>query len=267
MSSPTPGADPARAFAGVADAYDSARPSYPLDAAHWLVDDPEAVVLELGAGTGKLTEQLAAVTPRVVATDPLEPMLDRLRHRVPRVAVARAAAEAIPMTARSVDVVAVGQAFHWFDLALALPEIARVLRPGGRLALVWNLRDERVPWVRRLSAALGGPEPLSDPTHALQSSHLFGYVETAEFRFWQPLDRARLRDLVRSRSYIATRPEAEQQQVLAAVDRIYDDYAHERDGVLLPYRTFCYRAVVRAPAVPEDDRAEPDDGSLIIDFP
>ena len=267
MSSPSSGADPAHAFAGVADAYDRARPSYPVDAAHWLVDDPEAVVLELGAGTGKLTEQLASVAHRVIATDPLEPMLDRLRQRVPRVAAARASAEAIPLAARSVDTVVAGQAFHWFDQALALPEIARVLRPGGRLALVWNLRDERVPWVRRLSAALGGPEPISDPTHALLSSHLFGFVETAEFRLWQPLDRDGLRDLVRSRSYIATRPEAEQQEVLAAVDRIYDDYAHDRDGVLLPYRTLCYRAVVRAPAVPEDDRAEPDDGSLIIDFP
>ena len=75
------------------------------------------------------------------------------------------------------------------DLDRALPEIARVLRPGGHLALVWNLRDERIPWVKRLGALIGTQEQQNDPTHALLSSNLFGFVETSTFRFWQPLDR------------------------------------------------------------------------------
>src|SRR3954453_4942301 len=199
--------DPARSFAGVADAYDRARPTYPREAAAWLVGAEHAPLLQLGAGSAKLTKQLQALGHRVLATDPLPAMLAHLVTRLPHTHAVVAAAEHIPLRARSVDVVVGAQAFHWFDLDRALPEIARVLRPGGHLALVWNLRDERIPWVRRLGALIGTQEQQNAPTHALLSSHLFGFVETTTFRFWKPLDRERLRDLVRSRSNIATMPE------------------------------------------------------------
>ena len=263
---------PALSFGEVADAYDRARPTYPREAASWLVGRDRARVLELGAGTGKLTEQLQALGHRVVATDPLEPMLRHLVARLPQAQVALAAAEAIPLRARTVDVVVGAQAFHWFDLDRALPEIARVLRPGGHLALVWNLRDERIPWVKRLGALIGTQEQDNDPTHALLSSHLFGYVETSTYRFWQQVDRPRLHDLVRSRSNVVAMTPTERERLLRKVDELYDAYGRGADGMLLPYVTHCYKAVVRPPAVEEDPVAPAvrDDGgdadALLIDF-
>ena len=263
--------DPALSFAGVADAYDRARPAYPREAAGWLVGRPRARVLELGAGTGKLTDELVGLGHEVVASDPLGAMLGHLVSRHPRVPAVLAAAERIPLRARSVDVVVSAQAFHWFDADRALPEIARVLRPGGHLALAWNVRDERVPWVKRLGRLVGPPPARDlDPTHVLLSSHLFGFVEQQTFRSWQQLDRARLRDLVLSRSNVAVMGQAERDRVLAEVDALYDGYGRGHDGMLLPYVTHCYKAVVRPPAVDEDDGPVRDDGgdadALLIDF-
>jgi ubiquinone/menaquinone biosynthesis C-methylase UbiE len=263
----------ALSFGGVADSYDRARPSYPPEAAAWLVHSEFAHVLELGAGTGRLTERLQALGHRVIATDPLEPMLRHLVARLPDTRAVLATAEQIPLRARSVDVVVGAQAFHWFDLPRALPEIARVLRPGGHVGLVWNLRDDRVPWVRRLGSLIGTQER-NDPTHALQSSHLFGFVESATYRFWQPLDRPRLRDLVVSRSAIAVMSEPERDRVLRKVDALYEEYGRGPDGMLMPYVTHCYRAVVRPPALVEEQGRSPggpgrDDGDsdpLLIDL-
>jgi SAM-dependent methyltransferase len=263
---------PALSFGAVADAYERGRPSYPREAAAWLVGTRPATLLELGAGTGKLTDQLVALGHQVIATDPLEEMLRHLTARLPGTLVARAAAERIPLRARSVDAVLGAQSFHWFDLGRALPEIARVLRPGGHLALVWNQRDERIPWVRRLGALIGTQEQENDPTHALLASHLFGFVETTTFRFWQPLNRERLRDLVLSRSNVATMPAIQREGVLREVDDLYAGYGRGADGMLLPYITHCYKAVVRPPAL-DSDEPHPhtsDDGgdadALLIDF-
>jgi hypothetical protein len=133
---------------------------------------------------------------------------------------------------------------------------------------VWNQRDDRVPWVRRLSALLGTTHgQQNDPTHALLSSHLFGFVETSTYRFWQQLDRPRLRDLVLSRSNVAVMPEAEQDRVLRKVDDLYEEYGRGPDGMLLPYVTRCFRAVVRPPALVQEEEPDTDDGpALLIDF-
>lgn len=280
MSEPEPETSPARpgpvhpalSFGAVADAYDRGRPGYPREAAAWLAGPRPATLLEVGAGTGKLTGQLVALGHRVVATDPLDEMLRHLAGRLPGTLVVRAAAERIPLRARSVDAVVGAQSFHWFDLSRALPEIARVLRPGGHLALVWNQRDERIPWVKRLGDLIGTQEQENDPTHALLSSHLFGFVDTTTFRFWQPLDRERLRDLVLSRSNIATMPSIQREGVLRKADDLYAEYGRGADGMLLPYLTHCYKAVVRPPALDSDEphpRASDDGGdadALLIDF-
>lgn len=262
---------PALSFAGVADAYDRARPSYPADAAKWLAGTNPKSVLELGAGTGKFTALLQALGHRILATDALAPMLSHLRNRVPDAVPVQAVAEQIPLPARSVDVVVSAQAFHWFDLKRALPEIARVLRPGGSIALVWNEPDERIPWVRRLEEIIGTQHPDVDPTHSLLSSHLFGFVEQERFRVWQDLDRDLLRDLAASRSSIATLEEAERSRALQRVDALYEEYGRGADGMRLPYLTRCWRAVVRPQSVDEpvtDRRDEPGDDtdSLLIDF-
>jgi SAM-dependent methyltransferase len=273
--------EPARSFGGVADAYDRGRPSYPREAAAWLTSEQPLTVLELGAGTGKLTEQLVALGHDVHATEPDPRMLAILEKNHPGIRVSQAPAEEIPAGDSTYDVVVSGQAFHWFDPDRALPEIARVLKPRGRLSLVWNQRDERIPWVKRLGRIIGTQEHLTDPGELLARSTLFGEVEHESFRFWQVVDRASVQDLVRSRSNVAVLPPAEQEAKMAEVLAFYDDYGRGMDGMQLPYAASCFRAEALDRVVPtltstgstEDDKEAGNvvsDGSstdlLLIDF-
>ncbi len=279
--------DPSLSFGSVAQAYDRGRPSYPREAASWLSAESPISVLELGAGTGKFTEQLVALGHDVHATDPDADMLARLQERFPDIRTSQSSAEEIPAGDRSYDAVVCAQAFHWFDHSRALPEIARVLKSGGRLGLVWNQRDERVPWVRRLGKMIGNQEQSVDPAKALDESGLFGELEESSFRFRQKIDRVSIKDLVLSRSNIATLSAPAQEAKLAEVLDFYDEFDRGMDGLQLPYATTCYRARVVSGPVPttkvesdEQDEAEqaadeaaanePSDGSdadlLLIDF-
>ena len=234
---------PATSFASVADAYERARPGYPDEAVRWLAGDEPRDVVDLGAGTGKLTRSLAALGHRVTAVEPVEEMRAHL-GALEGVTALAAGAEELPLPDASADVATCAQSFHWFDHDRALPEIARVLRPGGRLALVWNTRDEREPWVRRLSDLIGSETVgCGDAHEPLAASGLFGPVERAEFACEQLLDRGLLRDLVLSRSYCAKLPPAEREPVLARVAALYDEVAGPQ-GLVLPYVTECFRAAV-----------------------
>jgi SAM-dependent methyltransferase len=233
---------PATSFAAVADEYERARPEYPLEAVRWLAGDEPADVVDLGAGTGKLTRGLVALGHRVTAVEPLEEMLERLRRAAPQARAVTGAAEQLPLPDASADVVACAQAFHWFDAQPALREIARVLRPGGRVALVWNIRDDRERWTAGLNDMIGREAVDSrDAETPLAASGLFEPVEVAVFSFVQRLGRAELLDLVRSRSYCAVMEPRERDAVLARVSALYDVHAGP-DGIDLPYRTRCYRA-------------------------
>jgi len=236
-------AERAASFARVADAYEQARPGYPADAVLWLAGETPCDVVDLGAGTGKLTRTLAALGHHVVAVEPLGEMLDRLRAAVPGATAVAGSAESMPLPDGAADVVACAQAFHWFDHEPALAEIARVLRPGGRIALVWNVRDERVPWVSELSDAMVGRTGVDRGAAApIEQSGLYGPVEHATFEHTQTVDRDALRALVLSRSYCAVLPEEERAPILGRVDRLFDE--HARDGLLtLPYVVECFRAV------------------------
>ena len=235
-------AERAASFARVADAYEQARPGYPADAVLWLAGETPCDVVDLGAGTGKLTRSLAALGHHVVAVEPLGEMLDRLRATVPGVTAVMGSAESMPLPDGAADVVACAQAFHWFDQEPALAEIARVLRPGGRVGLVWNVRDERVPWVSELSDAMVGRTGVDRGAAApIEQSGLYGPVEHATFEHTQTVDRDALRALVLSRSYCAVLPEEERAPILGRVDRLFDE--HARDGLLtLPYVVECFRA-------------------------
>jgi len=270
--------DRARSFGSVAEAYDRGRPTYPAEAAAWLAGGEAKVVLELAAGTGKLTRELVDQGHAVFATEPDEAMLEVLRERVPEVSAKVATAESIPANDRSVDVVVVAQAFHWFDHDVALAEIARVLKPGGHLALVWNSRDERIPWVRRMGDILGRQDlDTSSADHLVQSEH-FGFVEEATFKHWQEVNRETILDLARSRSTVTTMGEADREEHLARVLAFYDDYGRGMDGMQIPYVTRCYRAVVvdrdeattSGPDEPSQEGPVVSDGSdtdmLLIDF-
>jgi len=245
----------ARSFGPVADAYERGRPGYNPDAARWLVGRDAASVLELGAGTGKLTAELVALGHDVHATDPDAKMLAVLGQRVPQARTTVASAEELPAGDRSVDVVVAAQAFHWFDHEVALPEIARVLKPGGALALVWNRRDSRIPWVRRLGALIGTQDQLADPTEVLAVSGLFEPPESETSMYWQDINRDTLVDLVSSRSNIAVLDEATREAKLAEVVAFYDDFGRGYDGMVLPYVTSCFRARVidRSAGRPDDD--------------
>ena len=232
----------ATSFGSVADVYDRARPDYPPAAVEWLTGAPPLDVVDLGAGTGKLTRGLAALGHRVTAVEPLPAMLDRLRAGVPAAAAVLGTAELIPLADGAADVVTAGQAFHWFDHGPALAEIARVLRPGGRLSLVWNTRDERDPWVERLSDVIGSEDASGvDRFAGVLEGDLFGPVERTTFEHAQKLTRETLRDLVLSRSCCAVRAAEERVPVLEAVDALFDEHS-VGDEIRLPYVTVCFRA-------------------------
>ncbi|MCP2030337.1 SAM-dependent methyltransferase [Okibacterium sp. HSC-33S16] len=241
----------AQSFGQAAETYAKARPSYPAQAVDWLVPEGASRVLDLGAGTGKLTEVLVARGLDVVAIDPSGQMLDELSKRLPAVEAIVGTAELLPLPDASVDAVTVAQAWHWIDAQAAVPEIARVLRPGGALGLVWNTRDESVDWVAELGEIMGGTahydledgEPTIGPP--------FGATERWQTTWTQTLNRDELLDLVRSRSYVLVTSDAEQRATLAAVTELIERHPALRgsENVELPYLTECYRA-----RLPEDGR-------------
>ena len=271
----------ARSFDTVAGAYDRGRPSYPTAAAEFMVGADQKTVLEVGAGTGKLTEQLVALGHDVHATDPSSLMLGVLTDRLPGVRTSVARAEELPMLDGSVDVVVCAQAFHWFDQEAALAEFARVLRPGGHLALAWNTRDVKVPWVRKLGAIIGDQDDDIRVPDSLVRSTSFGFVEESSHRFWQVVIRESLCDMALSRSSVAVLDRPDREAKLAQVRGFYDDYGRGADGMQLPWITRCFRATViehpwsvpRREGAYEDDGLEPTqpiqpevDESLLIDF-
>lgn len=250
---------PGQAFRKVADAYDRARPSYPDEAVSWLTGTGRSLVLELAAGSGRLTEVLHHQGQRVIALDALPEQLAVLRDRVP-VAHVAGAAEQLPLPSRSVDLVVCGQAFQWFDAGAALREAARVLRPGGVIALAWNTYDTSVPWVRRLKALIspeGAVDDLDTRTMPLLSTPYFGFVEQRRFRFWQTHTAASLLDLTQSMHHVATMREPQREKLLLQVRALYDDFDRGHDGMQLPWVTCCYRAVVRHEELPPEQSPPP----------
>jgi SAM-dependent methyltransferase len=182
--------EPARlsaSFGSAAAAYATHRPDYAQAAVRWVLHAAQGPrVLDLGAGTGKLTGTLLDVGADVVAVEPDPAMLAELREALPNVRAVEGSAEAIPLPDRSVDAVVAGHAMHWFDMAVAGPEIARVLVPGGVLAGLWNVVDDRVGWVAELarvggSAALGERDLLSSWRDATATTYLPGNDDPARF--------------------------------------------------------------------------------------
>ena len=235
-------AERAASFGSVAGEYERARPGYPEDAVRWLLGERPLTVVDVGAGTGKLTRQLVAAGHDVVAVEPLEEMRAQLEAVVPKARAVAGSAEAIPLPAASADAIVAAQAFHWFDHERAMPEIARVLRPRGVLGLIWNMRDDSVEWMARLSELLGseGFRTGYSPVDVVARSGLFEPLEEATFPFSQAVDRETLRALVTSRSYVATLPVAEREELLETIDRLYDEVA-AADGAIVQYVTHAFR--------------------------
>lgn len=228
-----------------ATAYERGRPSYPASAVEWLIDrtglTERSLVVDLAAGTGKLTRLLMPTGARVIAVEPAEGMARVLRRQTAGAEVLQAAAEAIPLPSGRADVVTVAQALHWFDLPRALSEIHRILGFEGWLALVWNRRLLEAP-IHQAIAAIIDPHRGSTPSHhkdetwrpALEASPLFQLVDQRSFPHTQPLDEDGLVDRVLSTSFIAALPQQERGRVEQA---IRDLARHADDHVNLPYST------------------------------
>jgi ubiquinone/menaquinone biosynthesis C-methylase UbiE len=234
------------------DIYERARPGYPNEAVRHLVSragiTPESRILDLAAGTGKLTRQLHSLGACCVAVEPSASMRQEFRTAVPDVPVVGGTAEAIPIVAEAMDAVVVAQAFHWFDAPTALAETARVLRREGWLALIWNERDESDPMVAELVHISKwdrlAPYPVGmDFGTVIDRSGRFGAVQRAKFEWVQWLDRDAFVDQVASRSYIQVLPPAQQQALLDQVATFGSTLAQP---IAMPYVADLFCAQVSA---------------------
>ena len=233
----------AASFDRAADTYERARPGYPDEAVDWLLASRPQDVLDLGAGTGKLTRALVGRVRTIHAVDPSPNMLAQLASAVPQARTAVGTAEAIPLDDDSVDAVLAAQAWHWVDPERAVPEVRRVLRPGGVLGLIWNVRDEAVPWVARLTEIIHGSaaERFVAEDEGIPTD--LGPVERLTYRWQRPFDRQSLKDLVSSRSYVITLPEAARADLLAEIDELLDTDPDLADpsSWAIPYATETFR--------------------------
>jgi SAM-dependent methyltransferase len=231
-------------FGSQAAAYERGRPSYPPDAIDWLLPPGARDVLDLGAGTGKLTTRLAERGLAVVAVDPIAEMLEVLSSSLPDTPALLGTAEQIPLPDNSVDAVLVAQAWHWVDPERAIPEVVRVLRPGGRLGLVWNTRDERLGWVKDLGHIIGHED---DPfNHKVSLPEPFAEQERHEVEWTNYLTPQALIDLVASRSYCITAPAAARTKILQQVRELLATHPAlaNSTGLALPYVTVCIGATL-----------------------
>lgn len=231
-------------FGAAAEDYEAGRPEYPAEAVGWMLEGTSGAVLDLGAGTGKLTRGLVALGREVVAVDPDAAMLERLSAALPGVATHIGVAEEVPLPGASVGAVVLGQAWHWVDVAQASREVARVLAPGGALGLVWNVRDSRVSWVADLGHAMheSAAEQLIDDGGPDVGAP-FGAIEELRLEWSRPMTRDQIEAMVRSRSYYIAAGAEGRADVDARVASVLEALPQVASGgaVDLPYITAAFR--------------------------
>ena len=246
----------ASGFGAGADDYERGRPSYPDDAVAWLVAElgieAPSVVVDLAAGTGKLTRLLVPTGARMVAVEPVAAMRDQLVRTCPEVTVVEGTAEATGLPDGSADAVTVAQAFHWFDPVAASAEIARVLRPGGHLGIVFNERDAREPWVAELSRLIRWDErerwrvpytvEVDWAATLAASGPQFEPAARYDTTYRQPMDADTLVARVLSTSYLAVLPAAERARLADDVRALAEPLGPTFE---LPYVTVAYAACRR----------------------
>lgn len=239
----------ARGFSSAADVYERGRPGYAAEAVAWVRERlglrPGRTVLDLAAGTGKLTRDLLPFGARVIAVEPLDEMREHLERVAPAVEALKGTAEDIPLPDASVDAIVCAQAFHWFDPNRALPEIQRVLRPEGGLALLYNSRDLGDHVQKTLDDLLqpyrGTVERQWTNAHedVVGGSALFGPVEHRSWRSEQPVSLDGLLEAAASRSYVASLDEAAREELLEQIRAAFTD---EPEPIVLRYQVDVYVA-------------------------
>ena len=231
----------ARAFGAAAEKYERARPTYPAEALDWIAEAAQLnagdTVVDVGAGTGKLTRLLVARGYDVVAVEPIDGMRAVLAERVPQARVVAGTAEAIPVPDASARAVTAAQAFHWFDPERAEPEIARVLEPDGTLVIVANVRDKEDELQARLEELMSryrGDYPNKNWPDTWTDEHPLFVPEYREFRHEHLLDTETFVERVASVSWIASLPADEHRKVLAATRELVADAP---EPIRMPYIT------------------------------
>jgi SAM-dependent methyltransferase len=244
----------AHGFACGAEVYARGRPDYPPQARVWLQNElelaPGKVVLDLGAGTGKFTRVLLATGASVIAIDPVPQMLEQLTHTAPEAEALLGDAEHIPLPEAAVDAVVCAQSFHWFATRSALAQIRRVLRPGGVLGLIWNVRDASVDWVARLTALLmpyEGDAPRYDRGEWRSVFRVPGFGPLLEQRFAYGhvgSPQQVILDRVSSISFVAALGPEPRTRLMERVRRLIEETPSlaGRQEVTFPYVTSAYRS-------------------------
>jgi SAM-dependent methyltransferase len=235
--------------------YEAARPSYPPDAVAWFVEHLELargrLAADLAAGTGKLTRLLVPSGAELIAIEPVPGMRATFRAVLPDIPLLAGTAEALPLAPASLDTITVAQAWHWFDHERATAEAARVLRPGGRLGLVWNARDRTEPWVDEVWSIMDRVEkraPWRDHENwrdsATRAMPGFGPLNVGEFRHLQPITPDGVVRRVASVSHVAVLAEPEREAVLDEVRHLLATHpaVRGREDLEIPYRVDCFWA-------------------------
>ena len=228
--------------------YERGRPAYPQEAIDALSITPETRVADIGCGTGKFTRLLANTQARIVGVEPLPGMLSTFRTLLPDVEAVSAAAEALPFADATFELLTCASAFHWFDHDRAIPELHRVLRGDGRLAIIWNRRDALTGWAHdfwQVTEEHRGDTPgyrSGAWRDALEGSPLFGPITEHSFPYVQITDLEGLIARVASISFIETLPPATRDEVLDRARRFITTHPETKDSKTfeLPYRTAVY---------------------------
>ncbi len=234
----------AGSFGDVAALYERSRPTYPSEAIDWLLPKKARLVVDLGAGTGKLARDLVSRGLEVLAVEPSDGMRAELTRVLPGVRTMSGRGESIPLAPSSVDAVLVAQAWHWVDPIVALPEVGRVLKPGGRLGLIWNSRDESIGWIAALGRIIHRHGFAEEGSKDVDIGAPFGAAERHESRWSHHITVEELLELVASRSYFILLTAKEQDAVLRAVRSLIAMHpgtvgAHR---LIMTYVTRCIRA-------------------------
>lgn len=239
----------AEGYQANAEYYVKGRPDYPPEVSTWLREavglQPGKTAIDLGAGTGKFTARLLETGAQVIAVEPVLQMREKLANALPQLKALAGTAEAIPLPDESVDAVVCAQSFHWFATPAALAEIRRVLKPGGKLGLIWNMRDARVNWVRKLNQIVDRYEgdvprfysgawrtlfPVKHFDSLREQGFMFGHSGATEDVIY---------NRVRSTSFIAALPKAQQEQVIAQLRELVaaEEELRGKETVTVPYQT------------------------------